>query len=277
LLVVTVIHSVSLISQYIEFPNRVTGLLKDYSQASMIILITFGLVYSRIRDSKYATPLCFVLFLGFFTTFSRTANVLLIVFLCALSLKEYNQGTFRRFAELTLIIGFAALIVYTFPMLAELEVVDRGGLAHIKTLNSRTTYWFAAWQAIQQVPFSGHGLNTFELTGIKVFLPQEEISMIHNDYLQILHDLGIVWFTLFVAALGYLIVKTAPCRNIWNPVALLRAAADTSLDKFVCWILLILIAAYMTINFLILSSLFQLSIVLILVKLMSTESDKLDA
>lgn len=269
LVIGTTTHSIILIYQYIEFPARVNGLLRDYSQASLVILLTFGLAYSRIRDNKFSTPLCFILFLGFFATFSRTANFLLLVFLLALAVMEYGKPSFRRFLELLITIVFAAALVYAFPVMVFLEVVDRGELVnHLTTLNSRTTYWFAAWQAILERPLSGYGINTFEFTGIKTLRPQRIVTYVHNDYLQILHDLGVIWFSAMLLAIGFLIRRFAPTRKLWNPMSILKGINRNSTDSVVCWLLVLILAAYMSINFMISSSIFQLIIALIIIVLL---------
>jgi len=268
---IALVHSLILIAQYIIDPTRQTGLLRDYSQASLFILIAFGLIYPIIKKKTLSTPIALILFLGFFTTFSRTANFLLIIFLISLLFLEYKNQTSKYFIKAASLIFLSAALVYLYPLTIESEVVNRGGLKDIATLNSRTTYWQAAWQAFIQKPLTGHGLHTYQFTGITTLLPYHRIYNIHNDYLQVLHDLGIFWFVIFTSSITALVIKFAPFLiTISQPKFQIEIKAITD-AKFLSWVLLLCMSAYMLVNFILLSPLFQLAFALICVVLLNDD------
>lgn len=271
LLVLACIHSLYSVIQYILMPARVTGLLSDYSQASLIILLCFALSYTRIRDKSYGVAITFLLFLGFFTPFSRSVNFLLILFLGMLFCIELKNKATARVAKHIAVIIVAAIIVYLFPLLVEGDIVNRGGLSQFSTLNSRTIYWEVAWQAILENPLFGHGLMSYQFTGIQTHLPFHEIYHIHNDYLQIWHDLGGLWSLLFVICCAWLLLRNAPVKiKLGRPLVSIRPITD---EKLICGSLLWLLALYMMINFMVLHTVFMLTIALILFELHSNETN----
>lgn len=260
------IHALCLVFFYFFEPERTTGLMDDFSQASMLLLLAYGFAYPLLKDKVYFSAFSLLYFIAFFTTFSRTANFLLVLLFIALFVLELkNKQVVRVFKLAALAIG-AIIFVYWYPEFLGETAVDRGGLGHFSTLNSRTIYWQTAWEAIQQKPFLGHGLGLFSFTGINEAQPFNIILYVHNDYLQIWHDLGLVWLIAFVATLAYLLLR-------FSPVALQKTSGvhfslnTSDSRKFLAWSMLLAVALYMGINFLILNIEFQIAIALLITDL----------
>lgn len=268
LAVFSIAHSINMCFQYIETPVRVTGYFNDYSQASMGILIIFGLIYPHLKRHLLGYALTAILFLGFFTSFSRSANFLLILFMGFLLWHELKNGGFKHWAVNATIILFCYLSVLGYPLLINQEVIDRGGIQHFSTLNSRLFYWDVAWQAIKENPWFGYGLQNFEWSGIKERIPFQYIPNVHNDYLQLWLDLGVFWclglvlmqvkFLLTTIPWGF-ILPNANSSDRANP-GVNQGSQSYSTQGTIAWVLLILISAYMTINFLINFMFFQMLI-----------------
>ncbi|WP_189399401.1 O-antigen ligase family protein [Arenicella chitinivorans] len=260
----SILHAAALIALYLEKPIRVTGLMEDYSQASLLILFAFALNYSRLKSTRYFGAISLVLFIGFFTTFSRTANAILILFLVSLAWFEWRHGHIKHLVKTSIFALLSAILVYWYPKLINLAAVDRGGLSHFSTLNSRTIYWQSAWDAIKEKPFLGHGLGNFEWTGIKEARPFKAIHHVHNDYLQVWHDLGVIWFLALLLTLAWLGIKHLPMRTLFGSG---HSESQLSEEGYFSWVLLCCLSLYMMINFALYSIPIQVAIILCLLKI----------
>lgn len=264
-----IVHALVQIAFYIAEPKRTTGLLDDFSQAAFFLLLAYGLVYPKLKRSSYFPATALIIFVAFFTTFSRSANFLLILFFIGLFIYEWKEKNILGFSKQLLIALIALTLVYVYPEIIAETVVDRGGLSQFSTLNSRTIYWTTAWEAIKLNPIWGYGMGTFTFTGIKISQPFNIIHFVHNDYLQVWHDLGLIYAIALIATVFYLLVKHMPFRlKVYPKSANIKLAIDTSNQhKFIAWWLFLCVALYMSINFLIYNLEFQVIIVLLVLDL----------
>jgi len=263
-------HAITLIFFYLFQPVRTTGLLDDYSQASIILLIAIGFAYPLWKDKSFFSAFALIMFLAYFTSYSRTANFLLFLFLFILFFIEYKNKSVGNVFKLLILATLAAIVVTSYPEFVDREAIDRGGLAHFSTLNSRTIYWQTAWDAILQKPWLGWGLRTYAWTGIQETQPFNIIYFVHNDYLQIWHDLGVFWLILFVGIYAFILLKYLPIKfNLKEAISF--TLVQQPLTKSITWLLLVLIAMYMCVNFLIASLEFQIAIAILLVDLLDND------
>jgi len=258
------LHAIALVIFYIYLPKRTFGLMDDYSQASMILLLAYGMAYPIFKEKSFFSAFSLILFVAYFTTFSRTANLLLVMFFIALFIYERRNNNSSQVLKLAGLAVAAVLLVNVYPSLLNEATVDRGGLAHFSTLNSRTLYWGAAWEGILSAPFKGHGLGMYAWTGVKESVPFNNIYFVHNDYLQVIHDLGVFWGATIFGTLFYILVKFAPIDRLTAQRPFI-SISQTESRQFLGWTLMVLIAAYMSINFLIVSLEFQAAIAILLV------------
>ena len=272
-IICTSIHALTMVVFYLFQPERTTGLMDDFSQASMLLLLAYAFAYPLFKDKTFFSAFSLIYFIACFTAFSRTVNLLLIVLFAALFLLELRRKNLKNVAKLAALAVIALGIVYMYPGFVGETTVDRGGLSHLSTLNSRTIYWQTAWQAIQQKPLLGHGLGLFSFTGIKEAQPFNIIYFVHNDYLQIWHDLGIFWLVLFVSAIAYLLFRYSPFK-LSNGTGYPIAINSENSRRLLAWFMLLSIALYMSINFLIFKIEFQLAIAILLVDLLRTPQNK---
>jgi len=251
----------ALIIEFLDTRFRSTGILLDYSQASFFILVTFILSLKATYKSPLWNLYVLILFLGFFTAYSRTSNFLLVFFLIiAAYYRFFSKDSNLRISTL-FVIGIAFLAVHYFPLLINEEVVSRGGLAHFKTLNSRTFYWESAIEAIKQNPIWGYGLTNYEYLGIKEKVPVQLVVFPHNDYLETWVSLGIFWVIVLMASIAFILIKYLPIR-LWS-----LKLKTTDLETFMAWTLILCGALYMIINFIVYALTFQILIAITLSRL----------
>lgn len=261
------LHALTMVVFYLFQPLRTTGLMDDYSQAAMLLLLAYGFAYPLLKNKVFFSAFSLIYFIACFTAFSRTVNLLLIVLFTGLFLLELTRGQLKDVAKIAALALIALVLVYLYPSFLDETTVDRGGLSHLSTLNSRTIYWQTAWEAIQQKPLLGHGLGLFSFTGIKEAQPFNTIYFVHNDYLQLWHDLGIFWLTLFVGVIAYLLIQYSPIKISSAKEHMISINSEDA-RRLLAWFMLLSIALYMCINFLIFKIEFQLAIALLLVDLL---------
>jgi O-antigen ligase len=265
LLLVAFVHASVLLVGYIMFPDmRWTGLFSDYSQAAIFILFSYGLAAPFIRDKPYGVGLTFLLFLGFFCTFSRTANFLLAVFAVFFVYFEVQNKRLNNAVKFCATLIFALALVYLYPLLVDFNAVDRNSLNEIRTLNSRTIYWQAAFESIMAHPFWGIGLGNYEYSGIKALRPFHLISSVHNDYLQVGVELGLLWALAFLFGAAYLVLRYQPFHFHGK---LRFSLKETDENKQTAWLLLLCFCLYMLINFIVGFFIFQLILAILLYEL----------
>jgi len=191
---------------------RPAGLLSDPNLAAnfcaLALLSTLFLIQQSLKKSFYLIG--FLLGLALFVSLSRGAvfalagAVIIYLGMCQYKKLPWHRASLAFGLVLTLSYSVASLILADQSGLSELSVYDRP-----KSLSDRFDMWRSAWDMFLEAPFLGTGLGTFTLR-YPAFRPFSETSsagfFAHNDYLQLLAELGIVgflaWFltpvTLFV-------------------------------------------------------------------------------
>lgn len=69
------------------------------------------------------------------------------------------------------------------------------------TTDGRVQIWSETWQLFRAFPVTGAGLGTFEraLYPFRQSMPTSAVDYAHNDYLQLLAELGVIGFALAMA------------------------------------------------------------------------------
>jgi O-antigen ligase len=272
LLLVAAIHASVLLVGYIMFPDmRWTGLFADYSQAAIFILFSYALATPFIRDKHYGVGLTFLLFLGFFCAFSRTANFLLAVFTVFFVYFEVQNKRLNNAVKFCATLVFALALIYLYPLLVDFNAVDRNSINEFRTLNSRTIYWQAAIESIMAHPFMGIGIGNYEYSGIKVLRPFHLISSVHNDYLQVWVELGLFWALAFLLSAAYLVLRYQPFQFHGK---LQFGLKETNERRQTAWLLLLCFSLYMLINFIVGFFIFQLILAILIYELQAHDECK---
>jgi len=158
----------------------------------LVIPARIGSVVERFRRRQWGLGsfvLLQVIVLGgaLVFTFSKGGWLSMIValgvfvFLCAR----------RRWIPLATVVGLALLIGLIYPH------AIRAGLP---SLGVRTDFWRSAWGMIRDHPFFGVGIGNFGDYYALYRLPgARETKLAHNDYLQVLAELGVFGLVAFLA------------------------------------------------------------------------------
>lgn len=89
-------------------------------------------------------------------------------------------------------------------------------LSNFKTISDRTEYWSNAWQMWLEYPWLGVGPGNFGKYFPKYGLVEsnvltingiETLQRVHNDFLSVLCEIGIVGLLLFVALIGFILLR----------------------------------------------------------------------
>jgi O-antigen ligase len=204
-------------------PNMLAGFLA----AGLLLSIW---IYQKMDYSfkKLLLSVCFVLLsLGLFVTFSKSVIAsffvaLLFLWIIILVRRQPKEIKFN-FLKFTLIFLAIAVIfsaVFWEPISTRLTGTER---LEIKSTSERLSYFGEAWQIIKAHPFLGVGLGNYTLAvhnEIDQNLQAWDYQPVHNIYLLVLAELGIVGFLLCLT-LVFLIIKKIPITNYQLPIFLL--------------------------------------------------------
>lgn len=144
------------------------------------------------------------------------------------------------------------MVIFTVVLVISVYVIDRfipaASLARIvafdeyQGFSGRSTKWEIAINLIKQRPLFGWGWGGYTITGI---------SVVHNTYLTVLCDTGIVGFILFFVPVIYTIIKSIKYRSMLSFAVLIMglvpAFSIDSINKRFFWNAIIL--SYMIIDY----------------------------
>lgn len=195
------VHAIFFTSHF----GRYSGLYLNPNVAGFVCISGYGLTYG-LKNSKAKLIGQFIFSLMGLLTFSRTFIVLWI-FLNIISLK-ISIKNIRIFA-----LGFGILITMLFidklvglnnPRFQQLVAIVNNEQVSSVELNegSRTDTWSAFYQDIIDKPLFGNGYGTFQGNNGKHTLG------VHNTYLLLLGESGIIPFLLFLVYIFYLLYQS---------------------------------------------------------------------
>lgn len=165
------------------------GILGAYYVFLIPFAITFFLRAKNMAFKLFLVIFCMLLFYSMFTTYSRAAYVGIIPALITLGVLRKNKW----------ILILLPLFVVLVPTVLVPSVGERASLTIIQTephfrldpsADSRISMWKVGWEVYLQHPFLGIG---YWATRFVVFK-----TTIHNQYLTILVETGILGFSLFI-------------------------------------------------------------------------------
>jgi O-antigen ligase len=104
----------------------------------------------------------------------------------------------------------------------------------------RLTLWRESWRLFRAYPLTGTGLGTYAhaLSPFRSWMPMNAVEFAHNDYLQILDELGVIGFALAMTLAGCIVRRSvvwlrAESRSPWLGLGLLAAFAAAGLHSTV--------------------------------------------
>lgn len=178
------------------FEGRMTGLIGNPNFAGGVIALSYPYLFYHWRSNKPALLLATIAGgLAILLTDSRGAIIAFSLALLLLFLRHANKKLVLFMAVPLLAIG-----AYFFPQRA------------ISHFDSREIIWQKGWQAFQEKPVFGWGIENFS-KAFQSQLAQEgdtdlkriRVDKAHNEFLEILVATGLVGATLYVSMIGYAI------------------------------------------------------------------------
>jgi O-antigen ligase len=194
---------------------RITGTIGDPNElAALLVAGTAfaGILAVTTKEAalRVAAGSAVVLFLaGIIYTVSRGGLVALFVALIAACLLA---GRWRGRTLVVTALGLMTLVIY-FASFAGLDARDR--VTTVEGGSGRTDIWKVGWRMVEDEPIRGIGSGNFPISSIHYLLQPGVLErdefiidtpkVAHNTYLQILAELGIVGFALFLTIIGFAI------------------------------------------------------------------------
>ncbi len=208
-----------------------SGAVMGSRSYALFALVPFGWALSHIRFERRYRLLAVVLFMLILFSLSRGALVAATIMVALAWFDVRNVGAWVKTASVVLIASIAfSLALDLVPGLqsrfyaGDVQTVA-GGLA-VNT-SGRESIWRPVWDDYLRSPVIGHGPGTGDALTAKLSSPEQGgtggAGNVHNDYLRILHDYGIVGLFLWIAAAATLIhtlykgtgVVSAPRAKMW--------------------------------------------------------------
>lgn len=193
-------------------PNILAGFL------AVAMFMAFRL-YEKIKYDykKLFLPVIFtILALGLFATFSKSviASFLAVfIFLWVMVFLRRQSGDAKinllKFTLIFLVIAAIFSAIFWEPVRTRIYGAER---LEIKSTAERLDYFNQAWQLIKKHPLVGVGLGNYTLAAhneINQALRSWDYQPVHNIYLLILVELGIVGFIAWLALI-FLLIKKLP-------------------------------------------------------------------
>jgi len=172
-----------------------------------------------------------------------------------------SVGNSMQLKSLLIVIG-AFLIAYRKPRRLKLIIISLVSVVLIYAILCRVIYWFPlvrgpAWQEALRLsfqhPFLGWGIGTFKeifpALGKGVFAQEGIWRNLHNDWLQLFFETGLLGITLIAGFILSLIIKLLRTDNIHCLVGLVMIMASMCyyfpLNQPHCILIMIMFLAYM--------------------------------
>ncbi len=234
------------------------GITPNYLAAILVsgLVLSAGLFAIAKRSPLQRLTLAFAAFIcvaGLLLTLSRTGLVALAV--CLLASLIVARGRRGSAAVVALVVAVAT--VGYFGFWGPPEARDR-----VQSVESsgRLDLWTVGWRMVEDRPVAGVGAGNFPVVSARYLRAEpggltrgdliiEDPRTVHNMYLEVMAELGVIGFTLFVAIILFAVSTAARAgRNFF-----LRG--DTSMDTlsravFIAQIGMLVAACFASIQFL---------------------------
>lgn len=198
------VNVIAIIWLSLEGVMRPSGFLADPNlAANMIALALLSTIYLILSGrGRYILIIQFLLGVGLFLTLSRGALYAFcgasILFFLLLQIKSLS---WRITALKTILVLAAAYIAFTFIEMGQASLADLSIGSRPGSWSDRLEMWSSAWEMFVQHPVWGTGLGSFALRYPALRSINETTSVgyfAHNDYLQLLLELGIIGFIAWI-------------------------------------------------------------------------------
>ena len=193
---ITILLQIFFFNNPLEDSGRYSGFYLNPNVGGFICLIGYGLSFAK-QNKNFRLILQIVFTIMGLLTFSRTFILLwLLTNLIAIKINLKNARVFLYgFGLLMVFIVFSEFLPVQNPRLTQLSAIVKGENVNTAEINedSRTETWSLYYDALFDRPVLGNGYNTFS--------GNTNIAKVgvHNSYLKIWGEAGIIVFVVFVA------------------------------------------------------------------------------
>ncbi len=207
--------------------GRFSGFYLNPNSAGTICSIGFALSYSMPNKWwRYIGQFAFTL--GGLLTLSRTFVIiwLLINLIAIFKSKKNLMVPIIGALVLVIVLTFTDKSIFAGDRFAALESFFGDGPVQTKTLkqDSRTATWALYYDLVFEKPFIGHGHMKFQRF-------ENGLPGVHNSFLMVIGESGIIPFIIFVGIYGHLLVMSF--KNFKNRPELFYVAIVLSLSLMV--------------------------------------------
>ncbi|MBC2840332.1 O-antigen ligase [Robiginitalea sp. SC105] len=189
--------------------GRFSGFYLNPNTAGVICLIGYALSYRFAGYWKYLGILIFTL--AGILTFSRTFIVIWLLITAFSIIKNKRNVILPGIGVLLilLVISFSDKLVLNTERFNALEGIftQSNVSADVIREDSRTDTWSIYYDQIFEKPFLGHGFLSFQLKG-------PGLPGVHNSYLMIIGESGIIPFLIMVGIYAFLIIRSVKIFNL---------------------------------------------------------------
>ena len=203
-------------------PNgRLMGFFPYANTFALYLLIGIIIITNKRKD-KYSILITLALLAGILLSGSRVTLILALFYMLYLCLKKTNQ--YRKYY----IIGMIAIIIFGaifITITGKYNVIGR--ITNYRSILERVLYWKDSLKVISQNIF-GHGYMGYSYKIYEVQTGAYVTKFVHNEYLQMILDIGIIPAIIFIGT----IIKTilSKDKNITNKIILLIIAIHIFFD-----------------------------------------------
>ena len=199
-----------------NYPGRIGGTVGNAAYLASVLLFSLILLsYFFYKYKKYRFFVGFVIILNIFTIFisATRASILALVigFFFALIFSLFKKGFLAKKTKKLMFVLLFLLIIFSssiFVFKNSSFVQNTESLRRISSIgledttsNSRLVAWSYSWQAFQDKPVFGWGLENYDAAFNKYFdhsMSEEWFDRAHNNYFDILVTGGLIIFILYI-------------------------------------------------------------------------------
>lgn len=175
--------------------NRITGFFQYSNTFALYLLIGF-IIATNKKNNKYLILISIILLLGIFMTGSRTTFLIVTLYIIYISFRKENK--FRKwygigYLGIILVIGIYVLITKNLENIGRIFSISLNS----STLWGRLLYWKDGINLLIQNIF-GYGYMGYSYKIYELQTGMYQTKFIHNDYLQMALDIGIIPLIVFI-------------------------------------------------------------------------------
>lgn len=201
-LVSIVLYFIPQLREYLYSAKRLGGVLQYSNTFALLLLASFICLMYREKKSKSAYVVGSILILGIILCGSRTVFVLLIgVILFFIVKKKLSLKYFG------IVISGLVILLFILQLLMKLDIQRLLKITlNSSTLNGRVLYWFDGIRVLMKNPL-GLGYMGYYFKQPQFQTGNYATKYVHNDFLQMGLDNGIIAMIAFIVIVGYCIVS----------------------------------------------------------------------